>query len=546
MPPAPFSALSSEYLRSLYEYSPGTAQYLGLHEYDGKLSDPSPEARAERVRRLQEFRARLEEYDAASLSDPELLDYELIRAHIEFELYELEQLRDFEWNPLAYMFPTDVSNYTNRSYAPLEDRVRSMIRHLQGVPEFLSAGLSNLRPDLPRHPLETAIDAFEGQISYLRDDLRAAVSEVRDESLLAELDAATGEAVRALQGFLDELRSRLPAATDDFAIGRERYEQMLRHGELVDLPLEQVLEVGERNLAENEALLHETARSINPDQDARATMRELGAHHPTAEGLIPDTADMLEEIRSFLIERKVVSVPSEVRCKVQETPPFLRWGFAFMDSPGPFETRADEAFYYVTPVEPEWTPEQQEEWLARFSYYTLNDVSIHEAYPGHYLHFLHMKSAPSDVSKVLTSYAFIEGWAHYCEQMMVEAGYGDGDPKLKLAQLSEALLRNCRYIVSIRMHTQGMTVDEATRFLMEHAYMDELPARKEAVRGTFDPGYLNYTLGKLQLLKLREDYRREHGEVPLQEFHDKVLSFGAPPVALVRKRLLKSAHSELL
>jgi uncharacterized protein (DUF885 family) len=217
---------------------------------------------------------------------------------------------------------------------------------------------------------------------------------------------------------------------------------------------------------------------------------------------------MLEELRQYLIDRDLISVPSEVRCKVKETPSFMRWGFAFMDSPGPFEEKAKEAYYYVTPTEKEWTPTQKEEWLRRFNYSTLADVSIHEAYPGHYVHFLHASNVMSPVRKAFGSYSFVEGWAHYCEQMMMEEGYKEVEPVQRFAQLSEALLRNCRYVVAIMMHTNRMTLDEATRFFMENAFMEELPARKEAMRGTFDPGYLNYTLGKLLLLRLREDSAR--------------------------------------
>jgi uncharacterized protein (DUF885 family) len=232
---------------------------------------------------------------------------------------------------------------------------------------------------------------------------------------------------------------------------------------------------------------------------------------------------------------------------VEETPEFLRWGFAFMDSPGPFEQNATEAYYYVTPVDPGWSDEQKEEWLRRFNYPTLRDVSVHEAYPGHYVHFLHAARVQSPVRKTFGSYSFVEGWAHYCEQMMVEEGYRSESPLLRFAQLSEALLRNCRYVVAIMMHTRRMTLEEGTRFFMENAFMEELPAQKEAIRGTFDPGYLNYTLGKLLLLKLREDLKaREGSKFSLKSFHDRVLALGYPPVPLVRAHLLGDGQGVIL
>jgi uncharacterized protein (DUF885 family) len=539
MPDARFAALAAEYLRRMYDYSPQLARSLGLHEYDGRMADPSASARSARVSELRDLRRRLSQVQDQDLDEQERFDRDLIGANLEHELYQLEGLRAHEWSPLVHVYPADVSDYVKREYAPLPDRVRSMTEQLRAVPEYLAEGWRSLRPDLPRDPLEIAISAFDGQAAYLRGDIREAALEVPDRALLSEFESACAAAAAALEGFADRLRERLPAAHGEFAIGRESYESMLRTGELLDLPLERVLEVGEANLRANEELLGETAERINPGRSMEETMRALGREHPPADRLVPETAELLEDIRAFLIERDIVGVPSEVRCIVRETPPSMRWAFAMMDSAGPFEATATESYYYVTPVEPDWSPEQQEEWLSRFDYHTLRDVSVHEAYPGHYLHFLHMKRAPSDVSKVLTSYAFVEGWAHYAEQMMVESGFRDFDPKLRLAQLKEALLRNCRYIVSIGMHTQGMSVDDATRFLMEHGYMEELPARKEAQRGAFDPGYLNYTLGKLMLLKLREEYELERGmDFSLREFHDRVLACGAPPIPLLRKQLL--------
>lgn len=539
--------LATRYVTALREYRPERAATDGLHEYDGRIGDPSESALKERVAELRTFEGQFAEIDPARLREADLYTLELLRAGMRNELFELETLRAHEWNPLTYLFPTSVHGYVKRSYAPLPERVQAMTRHLAAVPEYLDAALPNLRDELPRGPLETAMSAFGGQLEYVRGELRHSIEGLESSGLAREFDQARAAAVAAMEAFAAQLEARLPRAGDEFAIGKAAYEEMLRSGEMVELPLEGVLQAGEANLQRNEDLLRETARRVNPGGTVSDTMRQLGDEHPTAAGLIPETATMLEEIRTFLIEHDVVNVPSEVRCRVEETPPYMRWGFAFMDSPGAFEQTATEAYYYLTPVEPDWTPEQQEEWLSRFSYHTLKDVSIHEAYPGHYLHWQHMASAPSDAAKTLISYAFVEGWAHYCEQMMVETGYGNHDPKLLLAQLTEALLRNCRYIVSILMHTQGMSVDDATQFLMEHGYMDELPARREAVRGTFDPGYLNYTLGKLQFLKLREDYEREQGMgFSMREFHDRCLSYGAPPVPLLRKQLLSDGAGRIL
>jgi uncharacterized protein (DUF885 family) len=275
-------------------------------------------------------------------------------------------------------------------------------------------------------------------------------------------------------------------------------------------------------------------------------MARVSGDHPGEEELISATRAILEDLRRFLIEREIVSLPGEVRPIVEETPAFNRWAFAMMDTAGAFEEVATESYYYITPPEPAWPSERRQEWLTKFDYATLKDVSIHEAYPGHFVHFMHLRTAPSMAAKVLTAYSFVEGWAHYTEEMMLEAGV-DARPQFRMAYLAETLVRQVRYLAAIRMHTQGMDVDEAARLFEQHAYMEPLTARKEAVRGTFDPGYLNYTLGKFMMRRLRDDYRAEHGaSFTLREFHDRLIGLGAPPVPLARRALLRRDSGTIL
>jgi uncharacterized protein (DUF885 family) len=321
-------------------------------------------------------------------------------------------------------------------------------------------------------------------------------------------------------------------------------------GELVELEPEKILEIGLKQLKLEQTLFEETAKKIDPVKKAIDVYKEIQKDHPTASSLIPDAKKNLENIRQFLIDKKIVTVPSDVRVIVEETPQFARaTGFASMDTPGPYETKATEAYYYITPVENNWTEKQKEEWLTSFNYYTTDIVSIHEAYPGHYLQFLHLNASDaSKIRKIFGSYAFIEGWAHYTEKMMVDEGFGGSQDsitaaKFRLAQLDESLLRLCRLCVSIKMHCEGMSVDEATKFFMDNCYYEEKPARQEAIRGTFDPGYLNYTLGKLMILKLREDYKKQEGSAyTLQKFNDAFINNGMPPVPLMREILLKDKN----
>jgi uncharacterized protein (DUF885 family) len=539
--------LIEEYMQAYFEANPVMASsWLGLHEYDGRLPDLSRESFDRRVAALKELQSRVEQLPVTQDKESHF-DRELLLRSIRDELFATEDIRGHETNPMFYANLLDVSGYIKRDYAPLAERLEKMVRHLAQVPAVLEAARQHLETALAKPVLETSIGMYEGLISYYAQDVAASVAQANSPDLTARFEATSEQAVAAIRDFIQLLTGWLPQAHFNFAIGAEKYRRMLATGEMVDLPVEKVLEVGERNLADNLREMREVCEKIRPGATVQEIMLEVSKHHPTAESLVPDTRNKLEEVRQFLIDHQIVTVPSEVRCQVQETPPFMRWAFAFMDPPGPFETVATEAFYYLTPVEPEWTDQQKEEWLTKFDYYTLQDVSVHEAYPGHYLHFLHTQLVPQPFRKMVGAYSFVEGYAHYTEQMMLEEGYASEDLRYKVGQLVEALLRNCRYIASIKMHTKGMTVDEATRFLMENAFMEETPARSEAVRGTFDPGYLNYTLGKLLLLKLREDYKAEKGDsFNLQEFHDRVLAYGAPPIPLLRTVLLENDNGEIL
>ncbi len=358
------------------------------------------------------------------------------------------------------------------------------------------------------------------------------------------------KAISEINAYADWLeKEKLPKANMNFTLGRENYRKMLE-GEMIYIEPEKILEIGMKQLREEQKLFDETAKKINPNKKPVEVYEDIKKDHPSAPSLIPDARKNLEAIRQFLIDKKIVTVPYDVRVKVEETPQFARaTSFASMDTPGPYETKATEAYYYITPVEDNWTAKQKDEWLTAFNYYTTDIVSIHEAYPGHYLQFLHLNSSDaSKVKKIFGSYVFTEGWAHYTEKMIIDEGYGsDKDSiiaaKYRLAQLDESLLRLCRLCVSVKMHCLGMSVDDATKFFMENCYYEEKPARQEAIRGTYDPGYLYYTLGKLMILKLREDYKKQEGSsYTLKKFNDNFINNGMPPVPLMREILLEDKN----
>jgi uncharacterized protein (DUF885 family) len=550
-----FRQLADEYLAGYLSWRPGTAVTLGLHQYDGKVTDYRRLSLQTEMERLKQFDRRLDVFDTTGLSLQALYDFRILRTAIRKQRFQFEQMQSYTRNPMTYAGAVDVLIYIKRDFAPLEDRVRSTIAILNQTSNMMAAARDNLEASLPKPYVETAIQVGEGSADFLSKDLTEALAGVKDKSLHAEFTAANERAVAELRSYVAWLKTeKLPKANNNYALGPERYAKMLREGELITFPPERILEMGLRELKREQQIFAETARKIDRTKAPIEVFRAIQKDHPAEQTLIPDTKKNLEAIRQFVIDRDIITIPSKVRARVEETPRFERaTSFASMDTPGPFETKATEAYYYVTPVESDWTPQQKDEWLTAFNYYTTDVVSIHEAYPGHYVQFLCLNASPANrLEKILDSYAFVEGWAHYTEQMMLDAGFGPNMPsniaqsdelktaKYRLAQSDEALLRLCRLCVSVKMHCQSMDVDEATRFFMENCYYEEKPARQEAVRGTFDPEYLYYTLGKLQILKLRRDWQKqEAASFTLKNFHDELLSHGAPPIRLLREVMLK-------
>ena len=535
-----FQSLSRDLLGERWAFYPPMASKLGLHEHDGELPDLSWGTVRGRVAEVGRGLDALAAIDSQRLPPQERMDHRLLELVLEKEHFDLAELRALETDPLRHLGYLNVTNYVQRDYALLTDRARSLTSLLSQVPEFLNTTLGTLSHDIGKPILGMSIQSYEGMARFYRTDLEKMASEVDDRAVQLSLNQAREGAAKAVEGVVAALRNRSSRAPSDFAIGPDLYQKMLKYGDMIDLPLSTVSDIGQADLERNLERLAETASRIDAAKPVRELIAEMSNAHPTASGLIPDTKRILEDIRRFIMDNDLITVPSEERCQVTETPSFMRWAFAAMDTPGLLETNATDSFYYVTPVDPDWTEQEQEEWLRGFDYHSIQIITIHEVYPGHFVHALHSRSSPSVVSKALRFYSFTEGWAHYTEEMMVDEGYGADDLSLKLAQIRDALLRNCRYMCSIGMHTQGMSVEEATKFFMEKAFMEEFPARKEALRGTFDSGYLNYTLGKLMILKLREDYRRERGgSFSMKEFHDRLLSYGSPPVPLLRQVMLQ-------
>jgi uncharacterized protein (DUF885 family) len=567
-----FNRLADDFIAGYLAWRPQTGTALGFHEYDGKVTDFSRRSLNAELARLHKFDQQLGALEMNGLSTKTSYDYRILRSAIKREIFGFEEMEIYERNPMIYAGVLDVNIYIKRDFAPLPQRVKSLTAVLEQAPNIMAAARANLAESLPRPEIETAIEQANGAADFLAKDLVEALKDMKKDAVMDKFGAANRRAIEELQSYSKYLQEqKLPKANDQYALGREKYAKLVNYGEMLTMSPEDLLEIGMKELKRKQDIFAAAAREIDPGKKPIEVFKAIQKEHPTEKSLIPDTARDLEMIRQFLLDHKIITIPSPVRARVMETPQFMRaTSFASMDTPGPFEKKATEAFYYVTPTEADWTPQQKDEWLTAFNYYTTDIVSIHEAYPGHYVQFLALNASPATkIEKIFNSYAFVEGWAHYAEQMMVDEGFGRDETvknfrnnvsvrdleksveklsdemavksaKYRLAQTDEALLRVCRLCASIKMHCQGMTVDEAAKFFEQNCYYEPKPARQEALRGTFDPEYLYYTVGKLEILKLRDDYRKQQGDkFSLQKFNDEILRHGCPPIRLLREVLLK-------
>ena len=543
-----FEKLSEEFIDGYLAWRPQSGVSLGYHQYDGKIADYSKASIDAEIVRLKDFDTKFSEIDSASLSAKKYYDWKMLHSNIKRELFNFENFEVYTKNPMTYAGAMDVSIYIKRNFAPLEQQIKSIIAIENQAPKLYEDAKANLQDSLALPHIQLAIEIAKGSASFLGNDLLVALKGVKNDSLMKAFNSANKKAIDAINGYVTFLeKEKLPKANNDYAIGKENYQKMLLYGEGIIMSADAILAIGMKELQKEQAAFNAAAKIINPNKKPIDVYNDMQKEHPTAAGLIPDSKKNLEAIRQFLIDNKIVTMPSEVRVKLEETPAFARaTSTASMDTPGPFETKATEAYYYITPVDSKWTPKQAEDWLAQFNFYTTDVVSVHEAYPGHYTQFLHLNASDaSKIQKIFGSYAFIEGWAHYTEVMMLDAGFGNsGDPikaaKYRMAQSGEALLRLCRLCVSIKTHCYGMNDEDATTFFMSNWYQGEKSSSQEALRGTYDPGYLFYTLGKLQILKLQEDYKKQEGNnYNLQKFNDAMLDNGMPPIQIMRELLLK-------
>jgi uncharacterized protein (DUF885 family) len=517
-----------------FPFNPSSATSAGIHKYDDQIENYSKAGVTTRVAKLKQF-----EVEFAKL--PAEPDRDLVLSTIRANLLEYETIRNWERNPDVYSSGISSSAFTimSRTFAPPEARLRSLIARERKMPQVLAAARVNLK-NPPRIYTEIAIQQAPGILSFFQKDVPLAFKSVKDQKLLAEFHAANDAVIKALGDYQAFLKTDvLPRSNGDFRLGAETYAKKLLFEEMVDIPLDRLLAIGYADLHANQQKYRETALLIDKTKTPQQILAEAAKDHPAPDKLLDTFRNTLGGLRDFITSHKLVTIPSPVLPILEETPPFMRaTTFASMDTPGPYETVAKEAFFNVTIPEKTWAPERAESFMGQFNRGTILSTAVHEAYPGHYVQFLWMPRIQSRVRKLLGANSNAEGWAHYCEQMMLDEGYSN-DPKMRLGQIQDALLRDARYIVGIEMHTGKRTFDEAIDFFVKEGYQQHEVGVVETKRGTADATYLYYTLGKLQILKLREDYKKMRGsQFSLQEFHDSFLKQGFPPIKMVRKAML--------
>ena len=525
----------NEFLEAYFVAHPDFAVRAGRHEFDGKLPDWSAEGLAKGIKRLHAEKDRIAGFQDAALTEQQRFEREYVGSVIDGELFWLESA---EWPmrcPQFYADSIDPDVYVSREYAPLDQRLKAYTAYAKAVPAAIAEIRKNLRTPLPKTFVNIGHTTYGGLVSFYEKDVPAIFAPVKDEQLQKDFKEANDGAIKAMKDIDDWFKSQEATATDNFQLGAEKFSEMLKATERVDVPLSELAETGRRDLDRNLAALKDACGTFAPGLTIAECVARAQAHKPTG-GPVEMARKQLGDLKSFIVEKKVVTIPGTEEAKVAEAPAYRRWNFAYINIPGPYE-KGLPSIYYIAPPDPSWSQKEKDAYVPGIG--SLLFTSAHEVWPGHFLQFLHANRSSSKFGQLFVGYAFSEGWAHYTEEMMWEEGLGNGDPEMHVGQLLEALLRNVRFVSAIEMHTGKMTVAESEKMFLEQGYQDAANARQQAARGTFDPAYLNYTMGKLMIRKLRADWTATRGgKEAWQQFHDEFLKYGGPPIPLVRKAML--------
>jgi uncharacterized protein (DUF885 family) len=549
---AALRSVADDYFDQVYfHYAPSNGTADGFHQYDGQLEDYSRATVDRETADLKRFEVKFDAIPADQLDLTSQGDRELLLGNIHGTLLALNTIRLWEKDPDQYS--SGISNAAfvlmERNFAPPDDRLRSLVAREKQMPAALDVARQNLK-NPPRIYTEIALEQLPDIISFFQSDVPSAFAQAHDEQLKKEFSQSNSAVITALKSYQDWLsKDVLPQSHGDFRFGADTFSKALLYNEMVDTPLPRLLEIGYADLHRNQAEFNRIAHQVDPNREPRQVLAELDRDHPAPGELLKSFHDTFEGLIQFIHEKQIVDIPSQVLPTLENTPPFMRaTTTASMDTPGPFEKGSTTAYFNVTVPDAHDSNQKIEELMEDFNRGTIISTAVHEAYPGHYVQFLWVPQAPSKVRKLLGASSNAEGWAHYCEQMMLDEGYGQPGTgardqqdarMIRLGQLQDALLRDARFVVGIQMHTGNMTFDQAVKFFVDEGYQSPAGALVETKRGTTDATYLYYTLGKLQILKLRADVEKKEGaEFSLKRFHDDFLKQGFPPIKIVRRALL--------
>ena len=525
----------NEFLEAYFVAHPDFAVRAGRHEFDGKLPDWSAAGLAKEIKRLHAEKDRIPTFQDSALDERQRFERGYVASVIDGDLFWLESA---EWPmrcPQFYADAIDPDVYVSREYAPLDQRLKAYIAYAKAVPTAVDQIRKNLRTPLPKTFVNIGHTTYGGLISFYEKDVPAIFASVKDEQLQKDFKEANDGAIKAMKDIDGWFKSQEATATDNFALGAEKFSEMLKATERVDVPLAELAEVGRKDLDRNLAALKEACGMFAPGKSITECVAKAQANKPTG-GAVEGARKQLGELKAFILEKKIVTIPGTEEARVAEAPAYRRWNFAYINIPGPYE-KGLPSVYYIAPPDPAWSQKEKDAYVPGQG--SLLFTSAHEVWPGHFLQFLHANRSSSKLGQLFVGYAFSEGWAHYTEEMMWDAGLGNNEAEMHVGQLLEALLRNVRFVSAIEMHTGKMTVEESEKMFLEQGYQDAANARQQAARGTFDPAYLNYTMGKLMIRKLRDDWTASRGgKQAWQSFHDEFLKYGGPPIPLVRKAML--------
>ena len=538
----PLPHFVDDLLGYLHETHPTHATLDGVHTHDDLLEDVRRQAVENETHALSGYLRRLDDIHRDGLTSVERLEQRMLQANLQARMFELEQVRTWERNPQYYadLLASSLASQTLFSHASAPERARRVLSKLRQAPRLIQAARDNVK-DPPGIFVKVGIETMRGALTFINDELPRAFASLDDLHLLGDLADAQTEASQAVGSYVHYLETEAaPKARASFRLGRDKFEQKLRLEEGLAMPVDRLLAIATRELQATQEAFRTLAGKMNGG-DPLETWTKTKAEHPAPGELVSTGRQQIAELATFLERQNLITMPAGEPIRVAPTPEFYRWSFASMWTPGPFESKATHAYYYLTDIDPSWSPDRQDEHLRDYNYPTLWSISIHEVYPGHFLHYQHLRRVDSKARKsiMFAPASFVEGWAHYCEHMMIEAGFGRHDQGIKLGQLAESLIRLARFIVCIKLHAEDMSVEQGVRFFRDEAFMEESSARREAERGTFDPTYLVYSIGKLMLLKLRQDCRQQQGKsFSLKSFHDTLLGQGTAPFWLHRQLML--------